>query len=270
MRHFKFTAIIIFLCFLLILPGMLLAQDKAPKHDGLTDSEKARANNPLANTKAFNIQHYYRPQLSEVEGGLANTTWIRAAVPWLNTLWRLSLPLETRHVNNQSVNYSKSGIGDIDFFAAYLAVSKPTFTFGLGPAASFNTASDSTLGTGKNTLGVAAVVFAAPHRQFQTGGLVIWRTSIGGDKSRPDVSVLAVQPFLIWQMGKGFYFRSVPIWVFDLENGYYHVPIGFGIGQIFKINNIVFNFFIEPQHSALTYGPGQPVFQIYSALNMQF
>ncbi|RLD27669.1 MAG: hypothetical protein DRI70_04295, partial [Bacteroidetes bacterium] len=105
---------------------------------------------------------------------------------------------------------------------------------------------------------------------FQVGGLVIWRTDISGDENREGVNILAVQPILLWQLGKGLYFRSVPIWAFDLQNGHYNVPMGFGIGQIFKIKNIVFNFFVEPQFSILVKGAGQPVFQIYTALNMQF
>ena len=264
MKHqIKTVSVIMILFSCLLMPGLLNAQE-------LTDKEKARANNPLANTKAFNIQYYYRPNLNGIEGGQAHTAWFRLAVPTGPILWRLSLPLETRLVNNSTTNFSESGLGDVDLFAAYLAVVEPTLTFGLGPAASFNTASDDALGTGKNTLGAAVVVFVIPNKQIQLGGLVIWRTDIGGDENRGGVNILAVQPILLWQLGKGLYFRSVPIWAFDLENGHYHVPMGFGIGQVFKVGNIVYNFFVEPQFSILVKGAGQPVFQIYTALNMQF
>ncbi|AUP79991.1 hypothetical protein C1H87_15290 [Flavivirga eckloniae] len=245
-------------------------EGSTPQSNQLTDEEKARANNPLANTKAFNIQYYYRPGLNEVEGGEAHTTWFRAAVPTGRVLWRLSVPLEVRHVNNATTNYSKSGLGDIDIFAAYLAVLKPKFTFGLGPAAAFNTASDDALGTGRNSLGAAAVAFASPVPEIQIGGLAIWRTDIGGDSSREEVEILALQPFFMWQLGKGLYFRSAPIMPFNLKNGDYHMPLGLGIGKVIKINNSIFNFFIEPQPSILLDGVGQPRFQVYGALNMQF
>ncbi len=259
----KYGTILIFFLSFFICPCLLKAQE-------LTDEEKAKANNPLANTKAFNVQYYYRPNLNLIEGGQANTAWFRLAIPTGRILWRLSAPLETRLVNNSTTNFSESGLGDLDLFAAYLAVMKSKFTFGFGPAASFNTASDDALGTGKNTLGAAVIVFAIPDKQFQVGGLVIWRTDIGGDENREGVNILAVQPILLWQLGKGLYFRSVPIWAFDLQNGHYNVPMGFGMGQIFKIKNVVFNFFVEPQFSILVKGAGQPVFQIYTALNMQF
>ena len=173
-------------------------------------------------------------------------------------------------MNNSSVNYSKSGFGDLDLFAAYLAVMEPTFTFGVGPSASFNTASDPALGSGKNTLGAAAVVFASPVPQIQVGGLLIWRTDIGGDENRDKVNFLAAQPFYFWQVGKGFYFRGAPIWSFDLEKGHYHVPLGLGIGQVIKIGGVMYNFFVEAQPSVLVYGAGQPAWQIFFALNTQF
>jgi hypothetical protein len=261
----KKTNIILLIFSFLILPCFLNAQQSE-----LTDEEKAKANNPLASTKAFNVQYYYRPYLNLTEGGMANTTWFRFAVPTGRILWRVSFPLEVRHVNNSTTNFGKSGIGDLDMFAAYLAVMKPKLTIGIGPAASFDTASDDALGTGKTTLGAAAVVFYMPNPQLQVGGLVIWRTDIGGDENRGDVNVLALQPIYLWQLGKGLYFRGAPIWVFDLENDYHHVPMGLGIGKVIKIKKVVYNFFIEAQPSVLVKGPGQPALQVYMSLNMQF
>ena len=272
----NFLLLVLFI-FFAISPA--IAQEETPKAEetieateksGPSAEELAKANNPLADLIAFNVQYYYRPSLNEVDGGAANTTWFRFAIPTGRILWRVSVPLETRFVNNSSTNYSKSGLGDIDIFAAYLVVAKPKFTFGIGPSASFNTASDDALGTGKNTLGAAAIVFAALSPQIQVGGLVIWRTDVGGDVNRDGVNLLAIQPFYFWQLGKGLYFRGAPIIPFNLENGDYHVPIGLGIGKVVKINKTVFNFFIEPQPSVLVRGVGQPTFQLYAALNMQF
>lgn len=258
----KKTNIVLLIFSFLILPCFLDAQE-------LSDEEKANANNPLASMKAFNLQYYYRPYLNLTEGGMANTLWFRFAMPTGRILWRASLPLEVRHINNSTTNFGKSGVGDFDVFAAYLAVTKPKFTFGIGPSMSFDTASDDALGSGKITLGAAAVVFYVSPK-FQGGGLVIWRTDIGGDKERQDVNFLAVQPFYIWQLGKGLYFRGAPVWVFDLENDAYHIPMALGIGKVIKIKKVVYNFFIEAQPSVLVKGVGQPALQIFMALNMQF
>lgn len=263
--NIKFLLLFIFMA---ISPA--IAQEETPKTSGPTAEELAKANNPLADMIAFNVQYYYRPNLNETDGGAANTTWFRFAIPTGPVLWRLSMPLETRYLNNSTTNFSESGLGDIDIFAAYLAVAKPKFTFGIGPSASFNTASDDALGTGKNTLGVAAVIFAVLSPQMQVGGLVIWRTDISGDANRDGVNLLALQPFYFWQLGKGLYFRGAPIIPFDLERGNYHVPLGLGIGKVVKISGTVYNFFIEAQPSILVKGAGQPTLQIYAALNMQF
>ena len=42
------------------------------------------------------------------------------------------------------------------------------------------------------------------------------------------------------------------------------------VGKVLKIDGTVFNFFIEPQYTVLVEGAGQPLFQIYTAVNMQF
>lgn len=244
--------------------------DGAPAKSGPSEEELKKANNPLADVMALNIQYYLRPELNRVDEGQANTMWMRFAAPTGPILWRVSAPIETRIVKSDQGVFSETGLGDIDIFAAYLAVNKPSFTFGIGPSATFNTASRESLGAGKTSLGVAAIVFAAPSATFQIGGLLTWKTDVGGDESRPDVNVLAVQPFYFWQLGKGFYFRGAPIIPFDLETGGYHVPLGLGFGKVVKMHNTVFNFFIEPQPSVLAVGVGQPVMQIYGALNMQF
>lgn len=237
---------------------------------GLSDSDRAKANNPLAKTKAFSVHYYYRPNLTEIEGAEANTTWIRAATPTGRILWRASVPIESRTVSNSTTSYSESGIGDLDIFAAYLAVMKPKLTFGIGPSASFNTASDDALGSGKNTLGFAAVLFANINPRLQVGGLVTWRTDIGGDEDRDDVNIMAIQPFGMVQAGSGVYFRGAPIMTFNLDNGDYTVPLGLGAGKIMKINSVVYNFFAEAQPTILYRGAGQPTMQVYAGLNLQF
>ena len=66
------------------------------------------------------------------------------------------------------------------------------------------------------------------------------------------------------------YIRSAPIATFDLESGNYNVPFGLGIGHIVKLEGVVVNAFIEPQYTLLANGPGQPLFQIFGGVNLQF
>jgi hypothetical protein len=55
-----------------------------------------------------------------------------------------------------------------------------------------------------------------------------------------------------------------------LENDNYSVPLGLGIGQVVKKGKTVYNFFVEPQFSIADRGPGQPEWQVFFALNLQF
>jgi hypothetical protein len=120
-------------------------------------------------------------------------------------------------------------------------------------------------------VGAAAVYFNAESPEIQYGGLLTYQTHFAGDSSRSDTSLMAVQPFLFYQLGSGKYLRSAPIMTFDLENGNYNVPVGFGIGKVIKMSGgNVLSVFVEPQFSVLEDGPGQPTVQLFIGVNTQF
>ena len=48
------------------------------------------------------------------------------------------------------------------------------------------------------------------------------------------------------------------------------MPLGIGLGKVIKRDNTVYNIFVEPQYTVWDDGPGQPEWQIFFALNMQF
>ena len=63
---------------------------------------------------------------------------------------------------------------------------------------------------------------------------------------------------MFYQLGDGVYLRSAPIWAYNFENDAYSVPLGLGVGKVFKKENAVYNCFVEPQISVIDDGPGQP------------
>jgi len=227
-----------------------------------------QANNPLANMVAFNIQNYYMSSLYGLANQSANTAWLRFAMPTGRILWRASLPIST--VPRGELD-PKSGLGDFNVFAAYL-ISDPSSStqFGIGPLLAAPTATDDLLGSGKWQLGGALVYFNANSPQVQFGGLVTWQASVAGDDNRANTNLFVLQPFGFWQLGGGTYIRTAPLWVFNIETGDYNVPFGLGIGKVIKVGNIVYNIFIEPQYTILHEGIGQPEFQIFTGVNMQF
>ncbi len=240
----------------------------------ISDDALKEANNPLADIIAVNFQNYYKPRFSEAPAqSYENTFWVRYAQPFAKgrLLMRASVPLTTKSFGSDSMGIptSNSGLGDANIFVSYNFISKADKTIGVGPLLVAPTASESGLGDSKWQAGLAFVVYIAKSSSFQFGGLVTWQASFSGDTDKPNTNTMAIQPFLFWQLGKGTYLRTASIWIFDIENGNYFVPFSLGIGKVVKVNNTVFNLFIEPQYSILHKGT-MPQFQIYTGINMQF
>lgn len=246
------------------------AQDQATSEAENPDAADAaaQANNPLANFTAFNLHNYYIPELSGPVEETANIFYLRYAKPLGNWLMRASLPFNRTPTG---INTTESGLGDFDVFFAYLFdTGNSGRSFGVGPQIVLPTATEDATGSGKYQAGLAAVYFDATSAVFQWGGLLTYRTDVGGDSDRADVSVFAAQPFYFIQMGGGYYLRGAPIWAFDLENDTYNIPIGLGLGRVFKAGDTIVNAFAEPQFTILHKGDGQPQFQLFVGFNMQF
>lgn len=114
------------------------------------------------------------------------------------------------------------------------------------------------------------MLFDASSAKFQYGYLLTWQASFAGDSDRAEVNVAALQPFAFYQLGHGTYLRAAPIWVYNLENDDYSVPLGVGIGQVIKRSKVVYNVFLESQFSVADDSPNQPEWQIFLGFNMQF
>lgn len=250
--------------------GALLIMGFATTSYAQDSDAAAQANNPLANMTAFNIQNYYIGRQTET-GKEANQFWLRYAQPFSvagsKWLMRASLPVSTFPVNN----HHETGMGDLNIFTAYLVdTGNPAVSFGIGPQLTAPTATDKNVGSEKWSAGLVNVLFDASSAKFQYGYLLSWQSSFAGSSQREDANLVALQPFAMYQLGGGTYLRSAPIWTYNLKNDGYSVPIGIGVGQVVKRQKTVYNFFVEPQFSAASRGPGQPDWQIYFGLNMQF
>jgi len=245
-------------------PGFAEGDDSAAAN--AADKAAANANNPLANMIAFNIQNYYVAELYGTDES-SNTAWLRYAQPFGRWLMRASLPISTVPVGGGQDPVS--GLGDFNVFFAYL-LSDPSSPkqFGIGPLLAAPTATDDILGSDVWQAGAAAVYFNASSPVVQWGGLVTYQTDFAGDGG--DTSLAVLQPFVFIQLGKGTYMGSGPLWVFNIEDSTYNVPVGIRLGKVVKSGSTVFNMFIEPQFTILHKGVGQPEFQIFTALNMQF
>ena len=254
----------------LVIAMVFVCATIAPARDAPADGasaarELANANNPLADMTAFNIQNYWMSSLYDSDAS-ANTTWLRFAKPIGRVLVRASLPLSTISAPSAGTT---SGVGDFNIFGTYLlSDSDSPKQFGIGPLLAAPTASEDELGSDVWQAGAAAIYFNAESPVVQWGGLLTAQTKIGGDG--PDTSQAVLQPFLFLQFGKGVYGGMAPLWFFDLESGHYSMPLGWRLGKVVKAGSTVFNVFLEPQFTMLHWGAGQPEFQVFAGLNMQF
>jgi hypothetical protein len=248
------------------LSAIAFAQDQAQGGDA------AKANNPLANIKAFNVHNYYVGKLTETDT-YANQFWLRYAQPFSigESTWltRSSLPVVTNPVLPGADH--ETGLGDFNAFAAYLIdVGNPAISFGVGPLINVPTATDDVLGSGKWSLGLANIAYVATNPKLAYGYLLTWQASVAGDDDRADVNIAAFQPLVFGQFGGGTYWRSTGVMNYDFESDGYNVPIGIGIGQVWRSGKTVYNLFVEPQWSVASDGVGWAEWQVFLGFNMQF
>jgi len=259
------TAIFLFLITTLHVSGQ---EEQKPATPPEVDEETLKkANNPMADVKAFNIQNYI---VSSIYGTdvQQNQLLLRYAQPFGKFLVRATMPFVTVSEPEEAPTF---GLGDLNIFAIYSFYNKEGNQLGIGPAISLPTATSDLTGAGKWQAGFSALAFLAKNRQIQWGALLQWQGSFAGDEDRADVSLLTSQVFFIWQIGGGYNIRSTGVWTFNLEEeGNYNVPIGLGVGKVVKVGKVVFNIFAEPQFTVMAEGYGQPKFQTFVGFNTQF
>ena len=233
-----------------------------------TSDQVNDANNPLTPAITANLQDQWAPRLYDSDAD-TNALLLRGVLPHLlggvPQILRATLPIASA----PGANGTTTGLGDLNLFDLALMKTGGVM-LGLGPQLTIPTATDPVLGTGKWQAGLAAVVIA-PQSWGLLGGLVTWQHSFAGPGDRPTQNNLTVQPFYIYNLPQGLYVRSTAIWNFDLEGGRYVIPIGAGIGKVFaQPDGTTINVFAEPQWTIAHHGAGQPEFQVFAGVNLQF
>ncbi len=129
-----------------------------------------------------------------------------------------------------------NGLGDVTFTAFLSPANSGSLTWGVGPVFLLPTATDDKLGADKWGAGASAVVLAMPGN-WVIGSLFsnIW--SVGGS-GKQDINLFTWQYFINYNLPDSWYLTTAPIitanWEAD-SNNRWTVPIGGGVGKIFKI-----------------------------------
>lgn len=229
------------------------------------------ANNPLAPTIGANLQNQYVGRSYGMGDEDSNAALLRGVLPHKlfgqPQILRATLPLVTTpHLAPDGDRYN--GVGDLNLFDVFLFKAGGV-ELGFGPQLTIPTASRDQTGTGKWQAGFAGVVMA-PQTWGLLGGLMTWQKSFAGDSDRVSQDNFTAQPFVMYNLPGGWYLRSTATWNFNLRNGDYAIPLGVGAGKIWKMGGTTYNVFAEPQWTVSHQGDGQPKFQVFMGLNLQF
>ncbi|MCP4246056.1 MAG: neuromedin U, partial [bacterium] len=102
---------------------------------------------------------------------------------------------------------SATGLGDINYSLFVSPAEAGRIIWGVGPSVMLPTATDDQLGSGKWSAGPTAVALVQP-KPWSIGvlGRQLW--SFAGDSDRSKVSQFLVEPFVTYNLDKGWYVTS--------------------------------------------------------------
>jgi hypothetical protein len=129
------------------------------------------------------------------------------------------------------------GLGDINQTFYFSPVAPSPFIWGVGPSINLPTATSNVIGSGKLSVGPAAVGLIMP-KPWVIGLLARQLFSIAGPSGRTDVNQTLLQPFVNYNLPDGWYVSSSPVITANWSaapSQRWTVPIGGGGGKIFKI-----------------------------------
>jgi hypothetical protein len=176
-----------------------------------------------------------------------NTLNIQPVIPvhltehW-NLIMRIIVPVVSSPIVSQTTGGS-NGLGDANPTFFLTPANAGTLIWGVGPTFLIPTATQTSLGSGKLSIGPSAVVLAQP-KPWTIGVLAnnVW--SVAGYSDRSSVNRMLIQYFVNYNLPHAWYLASQPIIVADWKQPSgqrWLVPFGAGFGKIFKIGKLPFN-----------------------------
>ena len=164
----------------------------------------------------------------------------RAIIPLIDTDGEIT---GTPEIPNPPPGDGATGLGDINYSLFFSPVEYDKAIWGIGPSITLPTATDKELGSEKWSAGPTAVVLFQPKwGTFGMLGRHLW--SFAGDSDRDDVNQSLFEPFLNYNLPNGWYLITDLIitanWD-DNSSNTWTVPLGGGVGKLFKIGNQAIN-----------------------------
>ncbi len=156
-----------------------------------------------------------------------------------------------------------TGLGDINYSLYFSPVKVGKVIWGVGPSIMMPTATNDQLGSKKWSAGPTAVFLTQPKwGSMGILGRQLW--SFAGDSDRRSVSQLLIEPFVNYNLDKGWFLISDMVmtanWTANSGNRW-TVPVGGGIGRIFKVGNQPINSRLEAYYNVVR-PDGAPDWQV--------
>ena len=167
-------------------------------------------------------------------------------------LTKTDIPITTKGTNNRD-----HGLGDITFTTWFSPINNKHWAWGAGPAINFPTATDTSLGTDKWSVGPSVAAGYIDETWFIGGSFTnIW--SVGGEGDK-EVNFTNILPVVSYKINPKYFLVSSPVitsnWRLDGET--WTVPVGGGFGRLVKFDrhivSLQFQSFynvIHPDHEA--------------------
>jgi hypothetical protein len=214
---------------------------------GDADALRKAAQNPIANMISvpfqnntnFRVGPYHRPQ---------NVLNFQPVIPFhvsddwnLITRWITPIVYQPRLSPTEGAEF---GLGNLSPAFFLSPAHSGEIIWGVGAQTWLPTATDKTLGTNKWGAGPAAVALTI-QGPWVVGVLA---NNVWAGTANQRVSLLTVQPFVNYNLPHGWYLTSSPIitsnWVAK-NNDRWTVPVGGGIGRLFKVDKLPVNTQIQ-------------------------
>jgi hypothetical protein len=211
--------------------------------EAATEDLARKTQNPVANLISVPFQNNFNFAAGDDSDKMIYLLNVQPVVPIpLNERWNLItrtiVPVIDQPELAPGVG-SEFGLGDINP-TAFLSPAKPSrFIWGAGPTMTLPTASSTELGSGRWSAGPAAVGLFM-EGPWVAGVLVNHQWDFAGWSSH-DVNQLLIQPFVNYNLARGWYLCSVPLATADFTTGSdnrWTVPVGGGGGKITRVGKV--------------------------------
>jgi hypothetical protein len=220
------------------------------KADGSAEIAK-QAQNPIASVISVPFQNSTTFGVGE-NSDVQDSLLIEPVVPFrLTSDWNLITRTIVPLINQPTLAPGlgdAGGLGDVQL-SLYMSPARPFggLIWGLGPSFSFATATDRSIGTGKDSAGLSTALLTI-QGPWLVGILITDVASVGGEEERKTVHQFLTQPFVDYNFSHGWYLASSPIitanWRASSGNKW-TVPIGGGGGKVLRVGHQAVNAYVQ-------------------------